>query len=161
MTTRKISDDEEFTRDWDWYAVDQLGAIGHFTTAGFRRLPGAIKGDFEAAEKCAQYFFDEAQVRTAYSVSDDLENEVGTFKDDKERQRYLHSFAQMAERGLFSFDTKPLGGGPGRYYLVASPRNPLCVDELPPEIAELVCRVRAGRPFNAGGRVAESETLGW
>src|SRR5258708_4426895 len=36
MTTRQISDDEEFTRDWDWYAVDQLGAIGHFTTAGFR-----------------------------------------------------------------------------------------------------------------------------
>lgn len=159
MATR-ISDEEEVTRDWDWYAVDEFGVIGHFTTAGFRKLPAVIKGDFEAAEKCIHYF-DEAQARSAYSVSGDLEKEVGAFKGDQERQRYLQSFAQMAERGLFSFDTKPLGSGPGWYYLVASPRHPLHIDELPPEIAELVCRVRADRPFSAGVRVAESDTLNW
>jgi hypothetical protein len=68
-----------FTRDWDWYAVDEFGVVGHFTTAGFRKLPAVIKGDFEAGEKCIHYF-DEAQVRSAYSVSGDLEKEVGAFK---------------------------------------------------------------------------------
>jgi hypothetical protein len=161
LMATEISDEEEFTRDWDWYAVDECGAIGHFTTAGFRRLPLAIKSDFEAAERCSKYFFDEAAVTTAYSVSGDLVNEVGNFKDDKERQHYLRSFVQMAERGLFSFDTKPLIAVPGRYYLVASPENPLHINELPSDIAGLVCRVRASRPFSVEAKVPESETLTW
>ena len=38
-----IDDVEEFTRDWDWYAVDQGGYLGHFTSAGMRALPKSIK----------------------------------------------------------------------------------------------------------------------
>lgn len=157
---RPISDDEEFTRDWDWYATDEFGAIGHFTTAGFRELPAVVKSDFESAEICARYF-DEVHVRCPYAVNDDLESEIGALKDDEERQHYLRSFVQMAARGLFSFDTKPLGGGQGYYYLVASPGNPLRLDELPPEIAKLVSRVRSDRPFESGLRVMENETLNW
>jgi hypothetical protein len=60
---RQIRDEEEFGPTWDWYAVDECGATGHFTTAGFRKLPAAIEGDFEAAENCIRYF-DEAPVRS-------------------------------------------------------------------------------------------------
>ena len=156
---RQISDEEEFSGDWDWYAVDEYGAIGHFTTAGFRRLPPTIKEDFDGAEKCTRYFFDEARVRTAYSVNDEV-NADGAFQDDKERRRYLQSFVQTAERGLFSFDTKPLVGADGEYCLVASPRNPLRFEELPAEIAELVSRVRAAYLFSTELRaVSEIETL--
>jgi hypothetical protein len=29
----EIDRSEEFTRDWDWYACDEEGRIGHFTSA--------------------------------------------------------------------------------------------------------------------------------
>lgn len=145
MTKRSSSEIGTGTRSMSW------AVIGHFTTAGFRKLPAVIKSDLEAAEKCIEYF-DKALVRSGYSVNYGLVDEVARFKDDKERQRYLQSFAQMAERGLFSFDTKPFGSCGGWYHLVASPWNPLRIDELPPEIAALVCRARADRPFKTGLR---------
>ena len=52
-----IDQQEEFTRDWDWYAVDQDGHVGHFTTAGFRALPKSVRQDREAAEALSGYFF--------------------------------------------------------------------------------------------------------
>ena len=56
-----IDDAEEFTRDWDWYAVDQDGYLGHFTSAGTRTLPKSVKNDWYAAELVARYFFEQCQ----------------------------------------------------------------------------------------------------
>jgi hypothetical protein len=57
-----IDEQEEFTRDWDWYAVDQDGHIGHFTSAGMRVLPKSVKQDRETTEIVARYFFEQAPV---------------------------------------------------------------------------------------------------
>jgi hypothetical protein len=45
----EITTVDEVTRDWDWFAVDASGAVGHFTTAGMRKLPSSVKADNEAA----------------------------------------------------------------------------------------------------------------
>ena len=47
----EISYDEETSRDWDWFAVDDESDIGHFATATFRLLPTSVRGDWERAEE--------------------------------------------------------------------------------------------------------------
>ena len=57
-----IDKEQEFSRDWDWYALDQDERIGHFTSAGLRALPNSVKKDREATEMIARYFFEQAPV---------------------------------------------------------------------------------------------------
>jgi hypothetical protein len=157
----EIPYDEEFTRDWDWYAADSKGLIGHFTSAGFRQLPSSIRADLEATEACLEYFERGAKLRCGYTVSEDLESHVGTFPNPDKRERYLRSFIQMASKGLYSFDTKPLWTGPGFYLLVARPDLPLRLDTLPLSIAEIVRKTRYPLSFENALRIEESETHQW
>jgi len=131
-----IEHSEELTRDWDWYAVDQDGYVGHFTSAGMRRLPKSVKSNREWAELVAKYFFEEAPVRGGWSLRAGAEQDCGGW-EKQGRERYVRDFALMATKGLFSFDTD-LIHGEGRYYLVAIPERPLRVDDLPLNIKEML-----------------------
>ncbi|PYT98828.1 MAG: hypothetical protein DMG38_14260 [Acidobacteria bacterium] len=99
----EIAKDEEFTRDWDWYAFDDEGNIGHFTTAGLRALPKAVKHDKEAAERqrLARYFFEEASDSGGYSVRDGAEADAGGWQRQG-AERYLKDFAKMGSKGIFN-----------------------------------------------------------
>ena len=127
---------EEFTRDWDWYAVDQDGYVGHFTSAGMRTLPKSVKKSREATELVAKYFFEQAPPRGDWSLRAAAERDCGGW-EKQGRERYIKDFALMATKGLFSFDTDLIQGD-GRYYLVAIPARPLRVDDLPVDIKEIL-----------------------
>jgi hypothetical protein len=127
---------EEFTRDWDWYAVDQDGYVGHFTSAGMRTLPKSVKSDREATQLVAKYFFEQAPVRGDWSLRAGVEKDCGGW-EKQGFDRYVRDFALMATKGLFSFNTE-LIHGEGRYYLVAIPARRLRVDDLPINIKEIL-----------------------
>lgn len=127
---------EEFTRDWDWYAVDQDGHVGHFTSAGMRTLPKSVKNDRDATELVAKYFFEQAPVSGKWSLRAGVEKDCGGW-EKQGLERYVRDFALMATKGLFSFDTDVIQGE-GRYYLVAIPARPLSVDDLPVNIKEIL-----------------------
>jgi hypothetical protein len=137
-----IGNEEEFTRDWDWYAVDQDGHIGHFTSAGMRTLPESVKNDRETTEVIAQYFFEEAPILGGWSVRAEAERDCGGW-EKQGFERYVKDFAFMATKGLFSFDTDLVHGEEGRYYLVAIPERPLHVNDLPVKIKTLMSRTAA------------------
>jgi hypothetical protein len=59
----EIPYDEETTRDWSWYAVDDAGHVAEFSTGGFRFLPASVRSDWECAEELIAYF-DGAPVTT-------------------------------------------------------------------------------------------------
>lgn len=118
-----IDVEQEFTRDWDWYAVDQDGHLGHFTSAGLRTLPKSVKNDREAAELIARYFFEQAPATGGWSLR------------AKRRKQGSEDFALMATKGLFSFDTELVHGSQGRYYLVAIPETPLHINDVPENIS--------------------------
>src|SRR3954467_8939522 len=70
----EIPYDEETSRDWDWFAVDSNGEVGHLTTAGFRLLPASVKADWELAEELISFFeslpnIGEYQVRSEFWAS--------------------------------------------------------------------------------------------
>jgi hypothetical protein len=46
---------EEETTDFDWFALDDQGKIGHFTTGGFGALPQSVASSKEDLEKLVNY----------------------------------------------------------------------------------------------------------
>jgi hypothetical protein len=157
----EINTSEELAQDWDWYACDQEGHVGHFTTAGLRTLPRAVKKDREGTEHLTQYFFNEAQDRGGYSVRPGAEADAGGWQQPGSRERFLKSFVEMARKGAFSYNTEMVHGRGAKYYLVAKPERPLRIADLPPAIREMVSRVRMPISFAATEYIPEADTLGW
>jgi hypothetical protein len=156
----RIEIDEELSLDWDWYACDELGNIGHFTTAGFRTLPESVKNDRDALAKLIEYF--EGQPETSgFAVSPWAEEELRQSKGKLTRERYLKSFAAAAKRGLFSYDTELCSGTKIKYHQIAKPHSPLQVNELPADIRALVSRTRSRLLFTSEEEITEAETLTW
>lgn len=155
-----IRDEEEFTRDWDWYAVDQDGHIGHFTSAGTRTLPKSVKNDREATETIARYFFEQAPIIGGWSVRAEAEMDCGGWVKQG-FERYVRDFALMATKGLFSFNTDLIHGDEGRYYLVAIPERPLHINDLPPNIRALVSCTAALLRLSSCPHIAGRTTDQW
>ncbi len=157
MTT--ITLNEQLDRDWDWYASDREGMIGHFTTAGMRRLPKTIEQDRDTALRLIHYFDIEAPKSFSYVVRAGVEVDAGGWRDESVRRRYLASFVDMASAGLFSYNT--FLSGPGKYYLVAFPEKPIHIDQLPLEIRDLAIRTQSPYPFAKTTYISEEETREW
>ena len=156
-----IDEQEEFARDWDWYAVDQDGRIGHFTSAGMRLLPKSVKQDRETTELIARYFFEQAPVVGKWTVRPEAEADGGGWKKQG-FDRFVRDFALMASKGLFSFDTDPLfRTEKGRYYLVAVPERFLLVNELPQDIGRRLSRICVPLRFTECPYIQESITAAW
>lgn len=156
----EITTVDEVTRDWDWFAVDASGAVGHFTTAGMRKLPSSVKADNEAALRLIEYFDQEAPKRFGYVLQVQAEIDAGALKDIRDRDWYIRSFVAMASAGLFSYDTNTEGPSTD-YFLVAYPKSPLQVDQLPSEVRDLVRRTKSTYLFSKSPHISEAETRLW
>lgn len=155
-----IDQQEEFTRDWDWYAVDENGHVGHFTSAGLRSLPRSMKQDQEAVESLREYFFKTAPVTGPFRVRLESESDCGGW-EKQGRERYLPDFVLMASKGLFSFDTSVRRGPSTDYFLVACPECPLTVANVPTEIRSLLLRTLSTLRFAGVNYVPSLETENW
>lgn len=154
----EIETDEELSLDWDWFACDENGHIGHFTTAGFRSLPSSVKNDREAVIELTKHLLERNET-SKFSLSATIE--AGRFKDKAAQERYLRSFVAAARRGLFSYDTELIRGRAAEYYLVARPDTPLTIGELPADIRTLLTKTQATVSFHNTQRITEAQTLPW
>lgn len=161
----EIPSDEETSRDWDWFAVDSNGEVGHFTTAGFRLLPASVKADWELAEELISFFeslpnIGEHQVRSEFWAFEKAGSEPGLLaKGDAARESYFRSFVGMARRGLYSYDTELKTQGD--YFGVATPISPLKVTDLALAVQAKVQKAASTVRFRETFRIPESLTLKW
>jgi hypothetical protein len=151
---------EEFDRDWDWFAICTNSMIGHFTTAGIRALPKSVRRDRKSTLRLIKYFFEEAPHTGSYIVHPDLEKKLGGWRGESDRNRYLRSFLKTASTGLFSYDTQTSGSNTD-YFLVAIPQNPLRINDLPPEIHNLLVRTQSTYAFDRTADIASADTTDW
>ena len=156
-----IDDKQEFARDWDWYAVDPDGNIGHFTTAGLRPLPKSVKQDLEAAEALDEHFQERAVPVGGSLIREAVEADAGGWKNSTARERYLKSFDEMAQKGLFSYNTQLVHSTDAKYYLVARPEKPLRAADLPGEVRNLLERTRSPVRFGETVYLPEATTETW
>ncbi|WP_343575824.1 hypothetical protein [Pseudomonas sp.] len=99
--------------DLDWFGVLSNGSFAHFATAGIGYLPSAIRNSVENYELAFEYFNSLKCFTDCFVVEENLPD----FPDDSGRKRYITPFAEMASRGLYSYDASKDGG----YKLIAVP----------------------------------------
>jgi hypothetical protein len=156
--TMKIDHEEQDCVDFDWFCVDAAGEVGHFTTAGFKRLPESVSSSAEDLNLITEYFEKKAPIRCVHQVDGDLEKEVPDWKDHA--GRYLRSFVAMADKGLYSYDIESYLKPEISYFRVASPLNPLRLAETPEHVREVLGRtVLKSRLFSKSSRISYGETL--
>jgi hypothetical protein len=155
-----IPEEEQWVRDFDWFATDESGCIGHFNTAGFKLLPQSVSASAEDLKTVTDYFQSLMPTGAGYEVSADLEKEAGPFKSEKERARYLSGIAYLANSGLFSFDIDTYVKPGLAYFRVAVPVQPVRLESLPRKIREIVERTRfEGIRFGETSRIDYELTL--
>lgn len=111
--------------EFDWLARDADGHVGLFSTAGGGHAPEAFLLDTGRHDAAIEMLLGmPAGTSALFSphVAPGLDN----------------TWRQVAERGLFAFDSDP-GGGP--YRLVAAPEVPIQIDNLPSAVADVAAAI--------------------
>jgi hypothetical protein len=148
--------------DFDWFGVDEEGLIGHFTTAGFKRLPPSVASNAEDLKLVTDYFENISPVKGSHIIDDASLSAVlqRGWSGEKNERRYLRNFVPMADKGLFSFDIESYLRPGIAYFRVACPETPLMMSELPGHIGKIVSRTGLrGVRLRDQSRVAYDATL--
>ena len=112
--------------EYDWLGCDPAGRVAFFSTAGAGFAPGALLEDTDAFAVAIEAVLAAPENTIALSAPELAAGCVNTWK-------------LMADHGFFAYDSDP-NGGP--YRLVAEPKVPAHLDDLPQAIVEVVKRVR-------------------
>jgi hypothetical protein len=124
MTAKSLLDIEG--REYDWLAVDSVGQVGFFSTAGGGYAPEACLQDTDAHDRAIRLVLGFPKTTDAL-----LAPRVGKGCDN--------DWLKMAERGFFAFDSDHLGGS---YTLVGIPSLAVSIDDLPESVVAIVRSVR-------------------
>ncbi|NBD12871.1 hypothetical protein [Corallococcus silvisoli] len=111
--------------EYDWIAVDAVGHVGFFSTAGAGYAPKEFLRDTDAYS-------------TAIEAILALPGSADASPTARPLSVVHDTWRMMAERGVFAFDSNP-NGGP--YLREAVPKHPIRVEELPAEAATVARRI--------------------
>lgn len=153
--------------DLDWFAVDCLGNLGHFTSNATIVVPLAVKAGIESKDErglwrdLADRMF-ELPVKpgssTVHLYAEEWQPELKLAEESK-RDAYYGASTEWSDRGFFSFDcVRELGGDP--YFLVSSPSNPLCIADIPSNDRLLIEAHRFSFEFSSCESIAADLILG-
>jgi hypothetical protein len=121
----------------DWLAVDTVGHVGFFSSAGSGVAPRAYLDNMEAFECGIEALQSMPKTTTATCNRELPPGHVDTWR-------------VMGERGVFAFDSTPLGGP---YRIIAIPRVPVRLTELPADLRRLVSTVILAVTFAEAGEI--------
>ncbi|KEF34768.1 hypothetical protein RDMS_05415 [Deinococcus sp. RL] len=124
---------EEITGvEFDWFAADAAGHIGQFMAAGDPHVPGAALVSEELLEALHVWIDTRPEREAANALAGGFDEHL----------------TPPQRRGAYVYDHVP--GEPGVYRLVAAPRQPLHVSELPEHLraylADLTLPLPLGTP---------------
>lgn len=105
--------------EFDWFAVDGHGHVGHFATAGYGPVPTTVLAKLDGVRDLDARVL---QLPVVGEATGHLPGRIGDWLD-------------MARRGLFAFDWKHWHGP---YQRAATPSRPILIADLPTELREVV-----------------------
>ena len=127
--------------DIDWFAIDRRGHILHVASGG-GVLPPSIANDLEGVRIVAKFMRTLPDLSSDFIVDNKLD-EIVSFKDKNEKERYLQDFGEMARRGFYSYDKTLVGNFEDvSYHLVCKPEISLHEDDLPKDIVAIINKTR-------------------
>ncbi|WP_109618973.1 hypothetical protein [Chryseobacterium oncorhynchi] len=135
-----ITEIEQETLDIDWFFTD--GKYIGFMASGGGKLPNSVAESKEEHQVLVNYF------RNLPEVSDVLVNLeldsllIKTFGSGAD-ERYLENYISMTKKGLYSYDKTVLSNFlDPHYHLVAIPKEPLKLENLPQDILDIISKTR-------------------
>ncbi|MVN88034.1 hypothetical protein GO986_14865 [Deinococcus sp. HMF7620] len=117
--------------EFDWFAADRTGQVAQFLAAGDDTVPAAALRSEELLE-AVHVWIDTRPAAEAPNAP------AGGFDDH---------LTGPQERGAFVYDW--VQGQPGVYRLVAAPRHPLAVTDLPDHLREYLAPLTLAVTFGA------------
>nr|WP_315031187.1 hypothetical protein [uncultured Chryseobacterium sp.] len=137
-----IAEIEQETMDMDWFFTD--GKHIGFMASGGGKLPDSVAESESNRQLLALYF------RNLPDTSEVLINpELDTVLINSQRsntgadERYLEDYVLMTKKGLYAFDKTKMNNFLDPYYhLVASPKAPLELKDLPQHIIDILIRTQ-------------------
>ena len=126
--------------EFDWFAVDAAGHVGHFSTAGYGPVPLPVLDRLDAAQQ------DEVWALGERLLELPVVGPAGGHLPGR-----IDDWLELARRGLFGFDWQHWSGP---YRRAATPGVPIGVVALPAELQRLVRLVEL-----PGVRFAELESV--
>lgn len=127
-----FTDIQQQTLDIDWFFIAE-DKIGFVASAG-GKLPESVAILDEKIGIISSYFRNLPEITTVV-INDKLEE----IKNTSINENYLGDFLFMAKRGLYAFDKSLLNNFSDlTYHLVAKPKKPLSLKELPNDIFDLI-----------------------
>ena len=111
--------------EFDWFAVDSDGHVGHFSSAGFGQVPKVAEANAELHDRVLELL-----QKAPASGKSSFERGVGKGCED---------WLKIAQHGIFSFDWKHWNGP---YARIATPASPVLLDQLPEEVRSTASRIR-------------------
>ena len=105
--------------EFDWFAVDAVGHIGHFSTAGWGPVPLRVLDRLDAAHTDA-----------LWSLGKRLLELPVVGQATGHRPGRMDDWLELARRGLFCFDWQQNFSGP--YQRIATPSIPVRAPACPP-----------------------------
>lgn len=110
--------------EFDWFAVDSVGHVGHFSTAGFGPVPLPVLDRLDPVGADELWSLGERLLELP-EVGEATGHLPGRIDD----------WLELARRGLFGFDWQHWSGP---YRRAATPSIPLVVAALPTDLQRLV-----------------------
>ena len=154
--TMVISEIDEEVADYDWFAVDKEGRVGHFTTGGVGTLPRTVAASSDDLHVITEFFRNTLPSSTEARLAPNAQAAANSMDSEAAVGRRFQDFVQMASRGLYSFDHAYALDCPNHrtrpcplYYRIAIPSNPLHVIDLPMKVQTILNRnVLVGTAFS-------------
>jgi hypothetical protein len=138
----EISAIDQEVSDYDWFAIDSKGNIGHFASNG-GILPESIAASAEDLQLIVDHF-KSSQARTGFRLAPTF-SYPPDIKSAEQKKIFVSSFVAYSECGLYSFDRyEPNYRGDlskQNYIPVSQPNNPILVNQLPETIQIILSKV--------------------
>ncbi|MCP4154373.1 MAG: hypothetical protein GY757_42000 [bacterium] len=131
----RFSKTEIDSLDIDWFAVDQEGFVGHFTSGSSCILPESVASSKDENEFLLDYFLG-LEEQSSYEL-----NDVPKLTSNSKPVPgiILESYFEMGRRGLFSFvASEDLNNQEGKYICLLKPLNPLKIEAVPKEVQKIL-----------------------
>jgi hypothetical protein len=130
--------------EFDWFAVDSEGYVGHFSTAGSGLIPLLAIQNFEDYYSLMDFFsskkgnyrsFLRAEIKSCYQTT------LKSFVNKKPEDAYL-DWLNVASFGIYSYDWPVNDNIPYEYYYsVTFSDDYITIDNLPGDFNKIVSRI--------------------
>lgn len=138
-----FNEEELETLDIDWVAVDSVGNIGNFCSAGIGFLPQSILSSKENSIFVGDY------IDSLSICSEPVLVESFLTKHEKANVVQLKYFLDIASKGVYAFDACCVNGKFKGYRPIAIPKKPLKLDVLPEDVKVCISKaILRGHAFD-------------